>query len=152
MVKLTIAIPTYNGGKNLERAIKSCKNIQLSLNDYEILIVDNCSTDNSILNLDQLKNEFKNLVVIKNKNNVGRIQNWNLCINNARGKFLIFLFSNDTINEENNIHECLKYLDSDEFISIGFASLLKKEIDSSYTKKSFSSDIIQCKSECIAKE
>ena len=152
MVKLTIAIPTYNGGKNLERAIKSCKNIQLSLNDYEILIVDNCSTDNSILNLDQLKNEFKNLVVIKNKNNVGRIQNWNLCINNARGKFLIFLFSNDTINEENNIHECIKYLDSDENISIGFSSLLKKEAERSYLKKSFSSDIIQCKSECFAKE
>jgi len=152
MKKLTIAIPTFNGGKNLERAIRSCKNIQLSSEDYEILIIDNCSTDGSISNLDQLKDQFRNLVLIKNQKNVGRIQNWNVCIDNATGKFLIFLFSNDTINEENNIHECMEYLDSDESISIGFSSLLKKEIESSYLKKSFSLDVIQCKSECFTKE
>ena len=118
MKKLTIAVPTFNGGKNLERAIRSCKNIQLSSEDYEILIVDNCSTDDSILNLNKLKDQFRNLILIKNQKNVGRIQNWNACINNAKGKFLIFLFSNDTINEENNIHKCIEYLDSDESISI----------------------------------
>ena len=58
MVKLTIAIPTFNGGKNLERAIRSCGNIQLSTDDYEILVIDNCSTDESILTVKQLKNEF----------------------------------------------------------------------------------------------
>ena len=152
MLKLTIAIPTFNGGKNLERAINSCKNIQLPSDEYEILIVDNHSTDESISNIKELRKQISNLVLIQNQENVGRIENWNVCIDRSTGKFLIFLFSNDTINEENNIHECLKYLDSDEFISIGFASLLKKEIDSSYTKKSFSSDIIQCKSECFAKE
>ena len=152
MKKLTIAVPTFNGGKNLERSIKSCKNIQLSPEDYEILVIDNCSTDDSISNLNQLKNQFKNLVVIENQENVGRIQNWNVGIDNASGKFLIFLFSNDTINEENNIHECIKYLDSDENISIGFSSLLKKEAERSYLKKSFSSNVIQCKSECFAKE
>ena len=152
MKKLTIAVPTFNGGKNLEKAIRSCKNIQLATEDYDILIIDNCSTDDSISNLNELKDQFGNLVLIKNQKNVGRIQNWNVCINNAKGKFLIFLFSNDTINEENNIHECIEYLDSDESISIGFSSLLKKEIERSYLKKSFSADIIQCKSECFTKE
>jgi glycosyltransferase involved in cell wall biosynthesis len=152
MKKLTIAIPTFNGGKNLERAIRSCKNIQLSLKDYEILVIDNCSTDDSISNLNKQKDQFENLVLIENEENVGRIQNWNVCIDNATGKFLIFLFSNDTINEENNIHECIEHLDSNESISIGFSSLLKKEIESSYLKKSFSLDIIQCESECFTKE
>ena len=152
MVKLTITIPTFNGGKNLERAIRSCKNIQLSTEDYEILVIDNCSTDDSILTVKQLKNEFKNLILIENQENVGRIQNWNVSIDNSNGKFLIFLFSNDMINEENNIHECLKILDGDDSISIGFASLLKKEVNTSYVKKSFSSEIIQCRSECFTRE
>ena len=78
MKKLTIAVPTFNGGKNLERAIRSCKNIQLSSEDYEILVIDNCSTDNSISNLNELKDQFGNLVLIKNQKNVGRIQNWNV--------------------------------------------------------------------------
>ena len=152
MVKLTIAIPTFNGGKNLEKAIKSCRNIQLPKNDYEILVVDNCSTDDSILTVKELKNEFKNLILIENQENVGRIQNWNVSIDNSNGKFLIFLFSNDTINEQNDIHNCLKMLDADDTISIGLSSLLKKDTDASCVKKSFSAEIIQCKSKCFTRE
>ena len=47
MTRLTIAIPNYNGGKNLQRAIESCKKIKIPLHDYEILVTDNRSTDNS---------------------------------------------------------------------------------------------------------
>ena len=55
MKKLTIAIPNNNGGKNLERAIKSCQKIVMSSNDFEILVVDNCSTDDSIEIINTLK-------------------------------------------------------------------------------------------------
>ena len=58
MKKLTVAIPTFNGGQNLERAIKSCEKIQILPDDYEILVIDNCSTDNSISNINKLKKEF----------------------------------------------------------------------------------------------
>ena len=152
MKKLTVAIPTFNGGQNLERAIKSCERIQILPDNYEILVIDNCSTDDSISNVNKLKKKFRNLRLVENENNVGRIQNWNVSIDNAQGKFLIFLFSNDEINEENNIHECIKILDNDESISIGFASLLKKEIEQSFLKKSFATDMIKCKSKCFTKE
>ena len=152
MKKLTVAIPTFNGGQNLERAIKSCEKIQILPDDYEILVIDNCSTDNSISNINKLKKEFQNLRLVENQKNVGRIQNWNVSIDNAQGKFLIFLFSNDTINEENNIHECIETLDNDESISIGFASLLKKEIEQSFLKKSFATNMIKCKSRCFTEE
>ncbi len=152
MTRLTIAIPNYNGGKNLQRAIESCKKIKIPLEDYEILIVDNCSTDNSIDIINELNDEFSNLVLIKNKENVGRIQNWNVCLKNAKGKFLIFLFSNDAINDKNNIHEILEILDKNEKISIGFSSLLKKEINNSHIKKSFSDKIIECSSKLFAQE
>ena len=152
MKKLTVAIPNYNGGKNLERAIKSCQKIVMSSNDFEILIVDNCSTDDSIEIINTLKNKFSNIKLIQNSENVGRIQNWNVCINNSEGKFLIFLFSNDLINADNNIHECIKILENDDNVSIGFSSLLKKDFDNSYVKKSFSKEIIKCQSECFTKE
>ena len=152
MTKLTIAIPNYNGGENLERAIESCRNINIPTNDYEILIIDNCSTDNSINIINKLKDEFSNIVLVENKENVGRIQNWNVCIENAKGKFLIFLFSNDIINEQNMIHENLEQLETNDNISIAFSSLLKKEAHHSYVKKSFSDGIIKCKSKCFVKE
>ena len=152
MTKLTIAIPNYNGGKNLKRAIESCKKIQIPLEDYEILIVDNCSTDNSIDLINELNNEFSNLVLIENKENVGRIQNWNVCLENANGEFLIFLFSNDIINDQNNIHKILDILHKNDKISIGFSSLLKKEIDNSYIKKLFANEIIECSSKLFAQK
>ena len=152
MTKLTVAVPNYNGGKNLQRAIESCKKIKIPLNDYEILIADNCSTDNSIDTINELNNEFSNLVLIENKENVGRIQNWNVCLENAKGRFLIFLFSNDMINEQNNIHKILEILEKNEKISIGFSSLLKKDVDDSYIKKSFSDKIIECPSKLFAEE
>ena len=88
MIKLTIAIPSFNGGKNLERAIRSCKNIQLPIKDYEILVIDNCSTDDSVSIVKQLKNEFENLILIENQENVGRIENWNVSIDKSNGKSL----------------------------------------------------------------
>ena len=152
MKRLTIGIANFNGGKNLQRAIESCRKIQIPLEDYEILIADNCSTDNSINIINELSKEFPNIVLIENKENVGRIQNWNVCLDNAKGKFLIFLFINDMINERNNIHEILEILDKNEEISIGFSSFLKKEIDNSYIKKSFSDKIIECPSKLFAQE
>ena len=152
MTTLPIAIPNYNGGENLQRAIESCQKITLSSDEFEILIVDNCSTDNSIEIVRELGEEISNLKLVQNTENVGRIQNWNICINNAIGKFLIFLFSNDLINDTNNIAECIQILEKNENISIGFSSLLKKDNERTYIKKSFSEKIIECQSKCFSKE
>ena len=152
MTKLTIAIPNYNGGENLHRAIESCQKIVLLPEEFEILVVDNCSTDNSIEIVTELKNRFANLKLIQNSKNVGRIENWNICIDNAKGEFLIFLFSNDLINNTNNIDECLRLLEKNENISMCFSSLLKKDVDRTYIKKSFSEKIIECNSRCFSKE
>jgi glycosyltransferase involved in cell wall biosynthesis len=100
---LTVAIPTYNGGNNLIRAIRSCKYINLPTDEFEILVVDNCSTDDSITKLRQLQDKFINLRIVINDRNYGRVGNWNRCIELAKGKYIIFLFSNDQISKENDI-------------------------------------------------
>ena len=150
MLKLTIVIPNYNGGENLKRAIESCGTIQIPENDYEILIVDNKSTDNSIEIVTEMKVKFTNIRVVQNEKNLGRIQNWNISIEKAYGRYLIFLFSNDLINEKNNIHELLQNLDSDQTISISISSLLKKERDKQYIKKAYFDQIVKCPSKKFA--
>ena len=84
MPKLTIVIPNYNGGGNLKRAIESCRTIQIPENDYEILIVDNKSTDNSIKIANEMKMKFTNIRIVQNEKNLGRIQNWNISIEKPR--------------------------------------------------------------------
>ena len=102
MKKLTVAIPNFNGGMNLQRAIESCRSIDLPENDFEILIVDNCSTDDSIKIINESKIKIPNIRLIENQENVGRIGNWNVCLKEAEGKYLIFLFTNDFIKDQNN--------------------------------------------------
>ena len=122
MPKLTIVIPNYNGGENLKRAIESCRTIQIPENDYEILIVDNKSTDNSIEIANEMKMKFTNMRIVQNEKNLGRIKNWNIGIEKAGGRYLIFLFSNDLINEKNNIRELLQKLDDKKYSNMVFYS------------------------------
>jgi glycosyltransferase involved in cell wall biosynthesis len=115
---LTVAIPTYNGGDNLLRAVRSCRNINLPRNEVEILVVDNCSTDNSINELEKVKKKFSNLRIVRNEKNIGRIGNWNKCLDLAEGKYLIFLFSNDEINRSMDFRYFINILENDHEINM----------------------------------
>jgi glycosyltransferase involved in cell wall biosynthesis len=150
MPKLSIVIPNYNGGKNLKRSIESCKTIQITEDNYEILIVDNKSTDNSVNIVTEMKKKIPNIRLIENEKNIGRIQNWNVGIEKADGDYLIFLFANDLINEKNNVHEVIEKLDSDKTISICISGLLKKEESKQYIKKAYFDEIVKCSAKKFA--
>ncbi|WP_081790961.1 glycosyltransferase family 2 protein [Deinococcus phoenicis] len=111
-ILLTIAIPNYNGGENLRRALESCNHVDLEVVDYEILVVDNCSTDNSIAIAKDFAPIYQNLVLKENNANLGRIGNWNECLRFARGKYIIFLFANDEIAESPHLKRKISLMDS----------------------------------------
>ena len=115
---LTIAIPTYNGGDSLLTAVKSCSCIELEYSDFEILVVDNCSDDGSIEKLEKLSGELKMPRIIKNSNNLGRIGNWNKCLELSRGDYILFLFNNDLISENNRLHEAIGLLENNKNCSL----------------------------------
>ena len=150
MTRLTIAIPNFNGGEKLKKAVTSCKLIKIPQNEFDILVVDNKSTDNSFEINDELKKEFPNLRVIKNQENVGRIQNWNICIKNCNSKYMTFLFINDLISKHNNIEQIIEILDSDDSISLSLSPVIKKENTTEYLKRKYFDNPVKCSSKKIA--
>ena len=150
MTRLTIAIPNFNGGEKLKKAVTSCKLIKMPQNEFDILVVDNKSTDNSFEIIDELKKEFPNLRVIKNQENVGRIQNWNICIKNCNSKYMTFLFINDLISKHNNIEQIIEILDSDDSISLSLSPVIKKENTTEYLKRKYFDNPVKCSSKKIA--
>ncbi|MFB6144024.1 MAG: glycosyltransferase family 2 protein, partial [Candidatus Nanohaloarchaea archaeon] len=108
------AIPNYNGGEKLRRAIESCKNIALDEEKFEIKVLDNKSEDNSVDIVKELQGDFSNLRLNQNKKNLGRIGNWNKCIEESSGRYMIFLFVNEQISPQNNIDQIIKELESRE--------------------------------------
>ena len=94
---LTIAIPTFNRAKYLELSIQQLKKDGGLINDntIEVLICDDCSSDNSD---DVIKKAIiKGLKINHNKNqqNLGLDGNVAKCINEAKGKYIVILGDDD---------------------------------------------------------
>ena len=67
-MKASIIIPNLNGEGWIEDSIRSCINQQFN-GEYEIIIIDNGSTDNSMEIINKCAADFENYVVIRNETN-----------------------------------------------------------------------------------
>ena len=112
MNMVSIIIPNYNGGDLLYNCINSIyKNI--SIKDFEIIVVDNGSTDNSI---NRVKSNFQNVEIISSNSNLGYSGGCNLGATYASGKYLLFL-NNDTEHSNEWIEKLVHFLDSNSKIA-----------------------------------
>lgn len=119
---LTIGIPTYNGAFNFNELFSSIKNLGLNENEYEILVVDNASTDNTLELLEFLKNEYSNLRYYQNQRNIGRTENWDKIVELAKGEYLILMNVNDRFLKF-ELRKYLTYLDNHKNISMVLANI-----------------------------
>ena len=96
MIKTSIIITNHNYGKYLGRCIRSCLNQSFVRSNYEIIVVDDGSTDNS----KEIINSFGNDVVpIFLDQNYGVAYASNEGIKKARGMFIVRIDADDFINE-----------------------------------------------------
>ncbi|HEX8376890.1 MAG TPA: glycosyltransferase family 2 protein [Pedobacter sp.] len=124
--KLTIAIPSHNGASNFVELFASINNLGLEESEYELLVVDNNSTDGTNEVLSRLNNGYSNLRYYQNSQNIGRIENWNRAIELSTGKYLIIMNVNDRFLKF-DIHKYLLYLDNHPEIPMVFADIQFKE-------------------------
>lgn len=91
MITLSIIIPAYNVGEFLEAAVKSIGNVD---NKVEIIIVNDGSTDDTLMIATQLQQEIPQIRIM-NQTNMGLAQSRNNAIKSAKGKYLMFLDGDD---------------------------------------------------------
>lgn len=97
-MKLSIIIPAYNCGKFIEECIYSCNNQGLDKNEYEIIVVNDGSTDNTSEILEQQTSHIKNLI-ITNQRNSGVSVARNKGLITAGGQYVIFVDGDDVLRE-----------------------------------------------------
>lgn len=107
--KVTVAIPTYNRAHYLKEAIDSVLN--QTFQDYELLILDNASTDNTSEVVSSYKDE--RIQYVRNENNIGPINNFNKAIDLANGDYLI-IFHDDDIMLPQLLEKEAQVLDNNE--------------------------------------
>lgn len=92
----SIIIPVYNSHLYIEQCIRSLINQDISMADYEIICVDDGSTDDSRDILEQCKRAFNNVVVYYQKNKgVSSARNQGLRL--AQGRYVWFVDADDFI-------------------------------------------------------
>ena len=115
-ILVSVIIPNYNHGKYLRQRLTSV--LQQSFQNFEIIILDDHSTDDSILIIEEFRNDQKISTILVSKENSGSpfIQ-WNKGIAQAKGKW-IWIAESDDWCELNFLEELMSNMD--DSISLAF--------------------------------
>jgi len=100
---ISICVPVFlpsrqagNGEKHLKECLDSC--ISQTFTNYEIIICDDGSSDESISMCEEYASKHKHIKFYKNEKNLGLLGNWNKCVELANGTWIKFLFQDDLMN------------------------------------------------------
>ena len=99
---LSVIIPIFNRKKDVGTIINNIKNISKSNITYEIVIVDDASSDGTYeLLFDSLKQlpkeTYKNIIYLKNNINLGVTKTKNIGCKKSKNRWLMFLDSDNTL-------------------------------------------------------
>jgi glycosyltransferase involved in cell wall biosynthesis len=94
MPTVSVCLPLYKGAKFLGEAIESV--LAQTYSDFELLIGDDCSPDNSAEIMKEYASRDKRIKVWTNETNLGHYGNYNACIKRVSGKY-VKLFAQDDI-------------------------------------------------------
>ncbi|WEG13168.1 glycosyltransferase [Pullulanibacillus sp. KACC 23026] len=101
MVKVTVAIPIYNAARHLKVTLDSLVHQTLPHKDFEVICVNDCSTDHSEEVVKSFYPLLPNLKLINRKENSGGpMTPRNDAIEAAQGDYLLFLDNDDFLGEE----------------------------------------------------
>lgn len=111
MIRLSIILPTYNVENYIERCLRSIENQDLRYSEYEIIVINDGSTDNSRNVVKNLQQSYCN-IILKDKVNGGVSSARNYGIIYARGEYIMFCDPDDYI-EKNVLGKMLNLVEKD---------------------------------------
>jgi len=144
---VSVIMPVYNGENVIVDAVQSVLNQTYS--DFELIIVDDCSIDNTAGKVRELAQQDSRIIIMQNITNLGAAASRNRGCNCARGKYLAFLDSDD-LWVADKLDEQVSYMESNEsdfsYSSFGFMDSKGKYLGKDYlVPKSIKYEGLLCK-------
>lgn len=139
---ITISFPVYNVSKTIKKSLQSV--LAQTYPNIELIIIDDCGTDNSISIMQTVLKETKNNIIIriiKHPRNLGLGAARNTSLKNASGKYIYFMDSDDILDSN-----CIQLLYSTiqkyqtDFVASSYATF-ENDI-SHYTSHTYPKQII----------
>lgn len=132
---LSIIVPIYNASRYLNRCIDSILNQGLNENDYEVILINDGSTDNSLSICNSYADTKPSIIKVIDKPNEGVAATRNCGINYARGKYIYFIDADDYLIPNGLNYIITNFLDE----SIDILSFWALTLDKN-TKRTFIED------------
>jgi glycosyltransferase involved in cell wall biosynthesis len=130
---LSIGLPVFNGERYLRFTIDSILN--QSFRDYELIISDNASTDNTMLICQEYAARDPRIKYFRNTENIGAAQNFNLAFSFAKGKYFKWAAADDVLSPD-FLEKCIDVLENDPSIILCYSKVDRinssGEVDGTY--------------------
>ncbi|WP_338442940.1 poly(ribitol-phosphate) beta-N-acetylglucosaminyltransferase [Staphylococcus aureus] len=100
MMKFSVIVPTYNSEKYITELLNSLAKQDFPKTEFEVIVVDDCSTDQTLQIVEKYRNKLNLKVDQLETNSGGPGKPRNVALRQAEGEFVLFVDSDDYINKE----------------------------------------------------
>jgi glycosyltransferase involved in cell wall biosynthesis len=111
-MKVSIILPTYNGSKWIERAIRSI--LAQSFSGFELFVIDDGSTDNTEKIVSELKIKDNRIIYLRNDQNLGIQKSLNRGLKEASGEYIARIDDDDEWIDQDKLKKQLEFLEANK--------------------------------------
>ena len=131
---VTALVPTYNGARFIGRTLESLAT--QTWPNLEILIGDDCSTDDTLEMVRRFAERHPNVRIIERDANLGWLRNSNDLMANARGEMMFFAFHDDVV-APTYVEELVRALRAEPAAVLAFSDMEVHELDGTVDRHAF---------------
>ncbi|MFD1163876.1 MULTISPECIES: glycosyltransferase family 2 protein [Hwangdonia] len=126
MITASVHLITYNNEEHIEETILSILKQKVEFN-YEIIVGDDCSTDNTLNIINQYKKNHPQLFKVKkNETQLGILRNFKTTLDRCQGHYIFDIAGDDILKHEYTLQKMINVLNTDSslgFVDSGFDKL-----------------------------
>ena len=124
-MRLSICIPQYN---RIDFLLKNLSTLeQQSYSDLEVIVSDDCSTDNTESAVRSVQPNYKHTLIYHRFNtNQGYDRNFRKCIELATGDYVVVIGNDDTINPKYDLNTLANFIKNNDYPELGFTNFIEE--------------------------
>lgn len=90
MIELSVILPCYNEQNNIKDIVLKVLDLfSKNMINGEIILVNDGSNDNSLIEIEKISRQFKNIIGVNHVENLGITEAWNTGLKNSQGRFVV---------------------------------------------------------------
>ena len=113
-MKLSVIIPTFNNSGTIRSCIESVMNQKMNSNEYEIIIIDGGSSDNTISTIEKINSNIRIFPNEKKYEEYAKV----IGVNKSEGEFLVFIDADNILLDYNLFNSAIHELKNNNNINI----------------------------------